>query len=1581
MTPNPSKRTRCVLIGADSLLIQCAEIVQEKDHEICAIASNTPAILNWAREHEVPTVATGKALGADLKQVLGDTAIEYLFSITHLALIPDDVLALPTLGAINFHDGPLPNYGGLNAPVWALIDQAEQFGITYHKMTSGVDEGDIVKQRLFELSPGETSLTLNAKCFGEGIEAFSELIDELATDSAQATPQDLSQRTYFGKFDRPEALCALDWNQPAGTIVALVRALDFGRYENPIGSAKVIHGDCVALATSAEECPLEHPADPGTIVASDDTGLLVATTEGGIRLSGFATARGKAIANSDILSHFGLEVGGRFAAPDTGQRSTLTKAGATLCHSESFWVKRLRALETAAIPYLRTEASNDDDALGPLVPIKVPQAFQAQASMADALICAFGTYLLRIAGQDSLDLAYRHPQLASFVDGLESLVANQVPLRVSLPEANVTAAQHIEACAQELAAVRKHNSFLHDLANRFPDVHNKGELAAGRLLPIAVEVVEDLDSYTAQSGVDLALVITPDGSSARFVAAASALDATGAMTMARQFENFLASLTDASVPVAQISLLSDDERRLILEDWNSTAVDYPRDQTIHGLFEARAAATPDAPALTFEGETLSYAELNGRANQLAVHLKQAGIGPDSMVGVYVERSLDMIVSILGVMKAGGGYIPLDPVYPVDRIAFMLDDSGVSVVLTQEGLRGDLPPTDATVIAVDAAWSQIAVHSADNVSSGATPENLAYMIYTSGSTGKPKGVMVEHRNVLNFFVGMDERIPHDPPGVWLAVTSLSFDISVLELHWTLCRGFHVVLYADKERAVAANGTVPATPAFPAANWRPMDFGIFMWGADDGTGPEKYRLMLEAAKFADANGFSSISTPERHFHAFGGPYPNPSVTSAAIAAVTKNIQIRSGSCVIPLHHPIRVAEEWAVVDNLSNGRVALSMASGWQPNDFVIRPEAHKNSKALMIENIEIVRKLWRGEAIEFENPMGQMVPIVTQPRPVQPELPIWITSAGNPETYRMAGSMGANVLTHLLGQTVEEVAEKVRVYREGRKEAGLDPKTGIVTLMLHTFVGESDDEVREIVREPMKEYLSSSAALVKGFAWAFPAFKRPGGENATVQDVNLDDLSEEEMNAIMEFAFERYFETSGLFGSPETCARMVARVRGADVNEIACLIDYSVPVDQVLDSLKNLARVHKAVNLKPVAHPTDAYTFAAQVEAHTVTHMQCTPSMAKMLTMTQDGRTGLEKIRHLMIGGEAFPTSLAAELDRIVTGDITNMYGPTETTIWSSTQVVSGCPESISIGRPIANTRFYIVDKNLQPVPASVPGELLIGGDGVVRGYFDRPDLTAERFIDDPFQPNGNARLYRTGDLARFRSDGTVDFLGRMDFQVKIRGYRIELGEIETNLSRHASVQECIVIAREDTPGDLRLVAYVIPAGKAPSSEDLSSALRENLPEFMIPSIFAIVEAFPLTPNGKIDRKSLPAPDMLRPKSEVEYVAPEGELQQTIAEVWNEVLHVENIGMDDNFFDLGGHSLLVVQAHRLLRSRLEKPLSLTDLYRFTTIRTLCDYLSGANEGVALEQSRDRGEARRKSMQRRRETRTRGRGSKR
>jgi amino acid adenylation domain-containing protein len=597
-------------------------------------------------------------------------------------------------------------------------------------------------------------------------------------------------------------------------------------------------------------------------------------------------------------------------------------------------------------------------------------------------------------------------------------------------------------------------------------------------------------------------------------------------TIARWLSHYqtllLGMVENVNQPISRLPLLNEADRRQLAVDWNQTAAHYPRNLCVHELFEAQAQKTPDAVAAAFEGDQLTYRELDRRTNQLANYLRSNGVKHGVMVGVFVERSLDMIIGLLGVMKAGGAYVPLDPTYPAERISFVLNDASVPVLLTQESLFKTVNIGAARHVFLDTEWPTIAKHSGDAPANATTADDLAYVIYTSGSTGKPKGVEIPHRAVVNLLVSMSKKPGLKANDTLIAVTTLSFDIAGLELLLPLAVGAKLVIAS---REAAADG------------------------------------------------------------------------------------------------------------NLLLSRIASSGAT-------------------------------------------------VMQATPVTWKLLI---------------------------------------------EAGWEGK---------------------------------------------PALK-------------------------------------------------------------------------------------------------------------------------------------------VLCGGEVFPRDLANELVRRAQS-VWNMYGPTETTIWSSTIEVKGGEGPVPVGPPIDNTQFYVLDAANQLVPIGVAGELHIGGDGLARGYFHRPELTAERFVADPFRSNKSDRMYKTGDLVRRVPDGTIEFLGRLDHQVKLRGFRIELGEIETALARYPGVKEAVVIVREDIPGDKRLVAYVTSDQQGITVATVREVLTGKLPNYMLPSAVVRLDAMPLTPNGKIDRKALPAPDTGRAARQREYVAPRTEQEKALSAIWAEVLHLERVGIQDNLFELGADSLHIFQ---------------------------------------------------------------------
>jgi len=612
---------------------------------------------------------------------------------------------------------------------------------------------------------------------------------------------------------------------------------------------------------------------------------------------------------------------------------------------------------------------------------------------------------------------------------------------------------------------------------------------------------------------------------------------------------------DAQKRVLDLPLLTGKERRQILVEWNSTEREYPRDKCLHELFEEQVVRSSEAVAVVCQEEQLTYQQLNARANQLAHYLRKRGVGPEVLVGICIERSLEMMIGLLGILKAGGAYVPLDPNYPEERLAWILRDTQLSMLLTKGRGIQRLWHQATEVICLDSDRIAITQEGEQDPVCQTSAAQLAYVLYTSGSTGQPKGVLIEHRSLVNYLSWVNTNLLGETNRRIPAVSSLSFDASLKQLFAPLLRG---------------------------------------------------------------------------------------------------------------------EEVWILQD------------------DIVAEP-------------------------VTFLRTLGD------------------------------------------------------------RKAVGLN---------------------------------------------CVPSLWR-----------SLLDLS-----YFAEFPTE---SLTGLF------------VGGEELNS-----------DLVMKSVA--------------------------------------------------------KLQHLQIW---------------------NLYGPSETTANACAARITSA-EQVSIGRPIANVQIYLLDRHQHPVPVGVPGELYIGGHCLARGYNQRAELTAESFVPHPFSPEPGKRLYRTGDLARYLPDGNIEFLGRVDRQVKIRGFRIELGEIEAMLCHHPEVGEAVVAARENGPGEKRLVAYVVPEqGRAATVKELRSFLQQKLPDYMIPSTFVFLDVLPLTPSGKVDRQALPEPDDSRPELIEGYVAPSTRIEEALAEMWAQLLGVEKVGIHDNFFDLGGHSLLAMQLFSRVRGFFQVELPVRCLFEAPTIAAL------------------------------------------
>ena len=857
--------------------------------------------------------------------------------------------------------------------------------------------------------------------------------------------------------------------------------------------------------------------------------------------------------------------------------------------AEAFFRNKLGGVDEPTAPFGLLDVYGDGSqieearqALEPELARRVRlQARRLSVSAAALFHTAWALVIARTSGRD--DVMYGTVLLGRLLGSagaqrILGMFINTLPLRLQLQ--GVTTKELVEQTQRELIELLSHEQAALAIARRCSSIVGPAPLFSA-LLNYRHSVPDRGTGWSSETGVKLLasqgrtnypIMLSVDDSDEGFQLTAHTDVRIDPHRMVGYVSTALQSLVEAleqapQTPALALSILPGSERQEVIEQFNATQVEYPQ-KLIHELFEEQVQRTPQAVAVVYEGQSLTYAELNARANQLGRYLRKKGIGADALVGLCVERSLEMVVGLLGILKAGGAYVPLDPHYPAERLAYMLSDAAPAVLLTQGKLREDLLQSSAEVIALDEQWAEIAVEEVAEpaiLSSAACPHHLAYIIYTSGSTGEPKGVMVEHRNVTRLFAATEEHFGFNDQDVWTLFHSVAFDFSVWELWGALLYGGRVVM----------------VPYLTARS--PQEF---------------YRLVCS----------ERVTVLNQ----------TPSAFVQLIDAQEKVLQER---------HFLRVV--------------------------------------------------IFGGEALEL--------------RALRP----W-------------------------------------VQRNGAEETQLVNMYGITETTVHVTY-------RRLLR---------------------------------------DEIESEQ-------------------GSP--------------------------------------------------------------------------------------------------------------------------------------------------IGKPIPDLRTYLLDRHQQPVPIGVIGELYVGGAGVARGYLNRPDLTVQRFMKDPFSQGRDARMYRTGDLGRWRTDGTIEYLGRNDSQVKIRGFRIELGEIEAQLLRHPQLKEAVVLARGDVPGEKRLVAYFIAQDPIAARIDLrAEALRAHLmvmlPEYMVPSAFVMLERFPLTPNGKLDWRALPAPGFDAYSSR-QYEAPQGKIEEVLATVWSDLLRIARVGRNDDFFELGGHSLLGIKLIDRLLESLKIRAPIVTIFRYPTIREM------------------------------------------
>ncbi len=776
-----------VLAGNESLLVHCGNALLDAGDSVAAVVTDTPEIAAWAESRQLRIFS-----GLDELGDAPELSFDFILSIGNLKIIPPAILRRAGIGGINFHDGPLPELGGLNTPAWAIMRGNAEHGVTWHWMTGAVDAGAILTERRFRIAADETALTLNARCFDAAISSLPDVVAAIRTGVAPGNQAGERPRELIRGAMRPVAAGALDWRRPAAELSALVRGLDYGQYANPICLAKAVTGGVPLAVPQLQVLERTSGAAPGTLLAVADDGLTVATGSEDVRIPRFRTLAGEALSAREAALRFNLREGDILRLPESLSAS-ISAIDARVAAHEGWWIRHLVHCEPGTLPFPERGNTADggmeslalDLSALPIVPGHAP---------ADVALALIAGLLARLRGRAEFSVTYEGPALRSLIQEVKGWYAGAVPVRLSVPfEGHL--GELVEMVERDLSAVRERLTYSADLVLRQPTLRH-----IPAAMPIALVVAADPDLVAPRGESEVTFVVSEDGSRGRLQYNTARLTTEQAASLSERLSQLARGFrTSRHLPLGKQPLLAEEEQRRMVRDWNATSIPVEIDRSIDMLVHDRARLHPEQVALVCRGRSLSYRELDERVSRMAHLLRARGIGPDDRVAVLLDRELELVVALLAVLRAGGAYVPLDPEYPPQRLALMLEDSGARLLVTQESRRGGARDAACDVVTLEGIAGELKEQPATLPDAIAGASHLAYVIYTSGSTGRPKGVMVERGNVLNFFAAMDQRLG-TTPGTWLAVTSVSFDISVLELFWTLGARLH--------RGAASRGTIAA-----------------------------------------------------------------------------------------------------------------------------------------------------------------------------------------------------------------------------------------------------------------------------------------------------------------------------------------------------------------------------------------------------------------------------------------------------------------------------------------------------------------------------------------------------------------------------------------------------------------------------------------------------------------------------------------------------------------------------------------------------------------------------------------------------
>jgi methionyl-tRNA formyltransferase len=646
----------CFVVGNGVLTLNCLEILLRKNCQVLGVYSTDNSLQKWSEEHKITHTASRTIFH---KTLLG-FGYDYLFSINNIQwIIPEDVIAGAKKATINYHDAPLPKYAGLYATTWALLNGETEYAVTWHEVSAEIDAGRIFKQTSVPILADDTVFNLNLRCFDAAVNSFGELVEELVIDVAKPYPQDLSQRSYFSPSDRPEAASVISYDVSSKDICNLVKALDFGPTHNELGLPKTWLPGGVIVVGAARSIASDY-GTPGQVLKLDDQGMCVATIDGAVQLSGFSTLNGKDISLAQLQADYGVRVSDILPTINTKIRKAITERNAVLCRHEPAWAKRLMQLAAFRHPYLPLATSGQK----PDISMHRYSILSLTAQVtAKSLLSMFAAYCARLTTETEFDLGLQTDAQRSIAP---EIFAQRVPIPVQT-QVNESFHDFQQRFEKALDDAVRLGSFRHTLLRRYPQLHGDGNGGGDdNFLPVAIALVASPDQLDWHSlGASMAFVAYEDGTLPELVHTGS-LNNTDSKAIVQQLQSLItACLEDPQQSLHQLPLLSIAQQQRILVDWNDTTQPLPTDKCIHDLFAKQVERTPDAVAVAFQDRELTYRELNTQANRLAHYLQLQGVGPDVIVGLKIERSLEMMIGLLAIHKAGGAYLPLDPDFPAD----------------------------------------------------------------------------------------------------------------------------------------------------------------------------------------------------------------------------------------------------------------------------------------------------------------------------------------------------------------------------------------------------------------------------------------------------------------------------------------------------------------------------------------------------------------------------------------------------------------------------------------------------------------------------------------------------------------------------------------------------------------------------------------------------------------------------------------------------------------------------------------------------------------------------------------------------